>query len=84
MKTPKAFGHPCGVLNTGMTFIVLLYVAVGALGYIFCVSNCSDSITLDLPKGDPLVFYKLLLDYQIIYAVVFRVGLAPYLKIQIM
>ncbi|KPI91888.1 Proton-coupled amino acid transporter 4 [Papilio xuthus] len=54
MKTPKAFGRPCGVLNTGMTFIVLLYVAVGALGYVFCVSNCSDSITLDLPKGDPL------------------------------
>ncbi|XP_014369798.1 proton-coupled amino acid transporter-like protein CG1139 [Papilio machaon] len=54
MKTPKAFGRPCGVLNTGMTFIVLLYVAVGALGYVFCVSDCSDSITLDLPKGDPL------------------------------
>ncbi|CAG5039805.1 unnamed protein product [Parnassius apollo] len=54
MKTPKSFGRPCGVLNTGMTFIVLLYVTVGALGYVFCVSNCSDSITLDLPKGDPL------------------------------
>ncbi|XP_068619514.1 proton-coupled amino acid transporter-like protein CG1139 [Battus philenor] len=54
MKTPKSFGRPCGVLNTGMTFIVLLYVAVGALGYVFCVSECSDSITLDLPKGDPL------------------------------
>ncbi|CAH2035354.1 unnamed protein product, partial [Iphiclides podalirius] len=54
MKTPKSFGRPCGVLNTGMTFIVLLYVAVGALGYMFCVSDCSDSITLDLPKGDPL------------------------------
>ncbi|XP_039763925.1 proton-coupled amino acid transporter-like protein CG1139 isoform X1 [Pararge aegeria] len=54
MKTPKAFGSPCGVLNTGMTIIVILYVAVGAIGYIFCVSKCSDSITLDLPKGDPL------------------------------
>ncbi|XP_039763928.1 proton-coupled amino acid transporter-like protein CG1139 isoform X2 [Pararge aegeria] len=53
MKTPKAFGSPCGVLNTGMTIIVILYVAVGAIGYIFCVSKCSDSITLDLPKGDP-------------------------------
>ncbi|XP_026742220.1 proton-coupled amino acid transporter-like protein CG1139 isoform X2 [Trichoplusia ni] len=51
MATPKAFGTPCGVLNSGMTIIVLLYVAVGAIGYVFCVSDCSDSITLDLPRG---------------------------------
>lgn len=51
MKTPKAFGTPCGVLNSGMVIIVLLYVAVGALGYNYCVSNCSDSVTLDLPPG---------------------------------
>ncbi|KAL4704575.1 hypothetical protein ACJJTC_017830 [Scirpophaga incertulas] len=51
MKTPKAFGEPCGVLNVGMSIIVLLYVALGALGYVFCASRCSDSITLDLPQG---------------------------------
>lgn len=51
MATPKAFGAPCGVLNSGMVIIVLLYVAVGALGYVFCVSECSDSVTLDLPQG---------------------------------
>lgn len=51
MKTPKAFGKPCGVLNTGMTIIVLLYVCVGAIGYVYCVDQCSDSITLDLPQG---------------------------------
>lgn len=51
MATPKAFGAPCGVLNVGMMIIVLLYVAVGALGYVFCVSDCSDSVTLDLPQG---------------------------------
>ncbi|XP_045458657.1 proton-coupled amino acid transporter-like protein CG1139 [Melitaea cinxia] len=54
MKTPKAFGKPLGVLNVGMTIIVLLYVAVGALGYVYCVSDCRDSITLDLPEKDPL------------------------------
>lgn len=54
MRTPKAFGSPCGVLNMGMSIIVLLYVAVGALGYVYCVNDCSDSITLDLPQG-PLV-----------------------------
>ena len=51
MATPKAFGTPCGVLNVGMFIIVLLYVAVGSLGYVFCVSECSDSVTLDLPHG---------------------------------
>ncbi|CAF4743321.1 unnamed protein product [Pieris macdunnoughi] len=51
MKTPKAFLKPCGVLNTGMFIIVVLYVAIGAVGYTYCVSKCSDSITLDLPKG---------------------------------
>ncbi|XP_075990700.1 proton-coupled amino acid transporter-like protein acs isoform X2 [Anticarsia gemmatalis] len=51
MKTPKAFGKPLGVLNGGMTIIVLLYVAMGALGYVYCRSDCSDSITLDLPHG---------------------------------
>lgn len=58
MATPKAFGTPCGVLNSGMTIIVLLYVAVGAIGYVFCVSDCSDSITLDLPRG-PCVLYSI-------------------------
>ncbi|CAH0578366.1 unnamed protein product [Chrysodeixis includens] len=51
MATPKAFGTPCGVLNSGMLIIVVLYVSVGAIGYVFCVSECSDSITLDLPRG---------------------------------
>ncbi|XP_061707880.1 proton-coupled amino acid transporter-like protein CG1139 [Cydia pomonella] len=51
MKTPKSFGKPFGVLNVGMTFIVLLYIAVGAIGYVFCVEKCSDSVTLDLPQN---------------------------------
>ncbi|KAJ2954569.1 hypothetical protein O0L34_g2858 [Tuta absoluta] len=48
MKTPKDFGKPLGVLNIGMTFIVLLYVAIGVIGYNFCRSKCEDSITLDI------------------------------------
>ncbi|CAK1554052.1 unnamed protein product [Leptosia nina] len=51
MKTPKSFVQTCGVLDIAMLLIVLLYVALGVLGYLFCVSDCSDSITLDLPKG---------------------------------
>lgn len=56
MKTPKSFGKPLGVLNVGMGFIVLLYVTIGAIGYVFCVSNCQDSITLNLPQGAWSVF----------------------------
>ncbi|KAG7313315.1 hypothetical protein JYU34_000426 [Plutella xylostella] len=50
MQNPKSFGSTFGVLNVGMAFIVLLYVAVGVLGYLFCLSDCRDSITLNLPK----------------------------------
>ncbi|XP_013189148.1 proton-coupled amino acid transporter-like protein CG1139 [Amyelois transitella] len=51
MKTPKSFGSNFGVLNIGMTIIVLLYVAMGAIGYNYCRSQCLDSITLDLPDS---------------------------------
>ncbi|CAG4978162.1 unnamed protein product [Colias eurytheme] len=49
-KTPKSFGRPCGVLHIGMTLTTTLFLAVGYFGYIFCGSECSDAITLDLPK----------------------------------
>ncbi|CAB3258822.1 unnamed protein product [Arctia plantaginis] len=51
MKTPKAFGQPFGVLNIAMGFVVLLYMLVGAIGYAYCSTECSDIITLDLPSG---------------------------------
>lgn len=50
MKTPKAFGKPCGVLNIGMVFVTAIYLILGALGYVFCGQDCADSITLDLPQ----------------------------------
>lgn len=54
MKTPKAFGAPFGVLNTGMVVIVILYIGIGSIGYNFCRSKCEDTITLNLPHNDPL------------------------------
>ncbi|XP_050684005.1 proton-coupled amino acid transporter-like protein CG1139 [Leptidea sinapis] len=54
MKTPKQFWVTCGVLDVGMIIIVLFFLSVGILGYMFCVSECSDAITLDLPKNNGL------------------------------
>lgn len=55
MLTPKNFGGSCGVLNRGMTSIVVMYVFVGFFGYIkygpLCVGG---SITLLLPSAELL------------------------------
>lgn len=51
MATPQAFVTPCGVLNTGMSLIVMLYVLLGSLGYNYCRAECKDSISLNLPTG---------------------------------
>ncbi|XP_049885848.1 proton-coupled amino acid transporter-like protein CG1139 [Pectinophora gossypiella] len=61
MESPKDFGKPLGVLNLGMAFIVTLYVVIGVIGYIFCVSSCSDSITLDMPEGTALTISVLVM-----------------------
>ena len=50
MKTPQNFGGSCGVLNIGMTVIVILYVVVGFFGYIKYGSEAAGSITLNLPQ----------------------------------
>lgn len=52
MKTPQNFGGTCGVLNKGMTVIVILYVVVGLFGYIKYGAGAEGSITLNLPKKE--------------------------------
>ncbi|XP_073974096.1 proton-coupled amino acid transporter-like protein acs isoform X2 [Rhodnius prolixus] len=54
MLTPRSFGGYCGVLNKGMTVIVILYVFVGFFGYIRYGPDCLGSITLNLPQEDIL------------------------------
>ncbi|KAL0279968.1 UNVERIFIED_CONTAM: hypothetical protein PYX00_001406 [Menopon gallinae] len=54
MKTPKSFGGYCGVLNQGMTVIVILYVLVGFFGYIKYGVLSSGSVTLNLPSEEVL------------------------------
>lgn len=52
MKTPKAFGRPCGVLNNSMVIIVFLYVGMGFFGYLNYGDKAKGSITLNLPEAD--------------------------------
>ncbi|CAK1554053.1 unnamed protein product [Leptosia nina] len=65
MKTPKSFGRPCGVLHIGMSFVTVLFIAVGYVGYLYCVSDCSDVITLDLPRGPATTVAIILYGYAI-------------------
>lgn len=52
MKTPKAFGGRCGVLNCSMFIIVILYVGMGLLGYLAYGDEAEGSITLNIPKEE--------------------------------
>ncbi|KAL0120248.1 hypothetical protein PUN28_008127 [Cardiocondyla obscurior] len=52
MKTPQHFGGYYGVLNIGMTVIVLLYIAMGFFGYIKYGSEAAASVTFNLPHDE--------------------------------
>lgn len=52
MKTPKAFGGVTGVLNSAISIIVVLYIAMGLFGYLRFGDGVKDSITLSLPKDE--------------------------------
>ena len=49
MKTPQDFPGLTGVLNTGMSIVVILYTAVGFYGYLKFGDVVAGSITLNLP-----------------------------------
>ena len=48
-------GGPNGVLNTSMTLVVALYLAMGFYGYLKFGEDIEASITLNLPPGDMYV-----------------------------
>ena len=49
MKTPEAMKGWNGVLNTAMTIVACLYIAVGFYGYLQYGEKVEGSITLNLP-----------------------------------
>jgi len=52
MKTPQYFGGYCGVLNIGMTVIVVLYIAMGFFGYLKYGDDAAGSVTFNLPQDE--------------------------------
>ena len=61
MKTPEAMKGWNGVLNTAMTIVACLYIAVGFYGYLQYGEGVKGSITLNLPDElyvlTHLIFY---------------------------
>ena len=52
MKTPTDMRGWNGVLNTGMTMVTCLYIAVGFFGYLKYGEDVLGSITLNLPSDE--------------------------------
>lgn len=52
MKTPESFLGTTGVLNVGMSIVVILYTIFGFFGYLKFGDAIEASITLNLPKKD--------------------------------
>ena len=66
MKKPKKFITNFGVLNSGMSLSVMLYVAMGFFGYIRYGNEVAGSITLTLPEGELMsVIVQILLSFSI-------------------
>lgn len=48
MKEPQHFAKPLGVLNVGMTFVIMLFTTVGFLAYLQFGDQIEGSVTLNL------------------------------------
>lgn len=80
MKTPTHFIGCPGVLNFGMSFVVLLYSTVGFFGYLKFGDATAASITLNLPKDELLAQSVKLM---IAIAIFFTYGLQFYVPMDI-
>uniref|UniRef100_A0A336LI99 CSON003694 protein n=1 Tax=Culicoides sonorensis TaxID=179676 RepID=A0A336LI99_CULSO len=80
MKTPKSFVTKCGVLNTAMIFIVILYVGMGLFGYIAFGVDVQGSITLNLPNQEIL---SQIVKGSLAFAIFITHALACYVAIDI-
>lgn len=86
MKTPQDMKGWNGVLNTSMIIISCLYIGFGFFGYLKFGEAAQGSITLNLPKDEPLaITVKVLMSLAIFlsYALQFYVPvelLLPYMR----
>ena len=88
MKRPKEMLGFCGVLNTSMTIVAAMYVAMGFFGYLKYGESISACITLNLPINDILtqvvlclfcfaIFISYALQFYVIIDIVQRNFLLP-------
>ncbi|KAG5876330.1 hypothetical protein JTB14_004985 [Gonioctena quinquepunctata] len=61
MKSPKSFVGICGVLNIGMTTIVVLYIGMGLFGYLAFGPEVGGSISYTIGNAIPAQVGKVLL-----------------------
>ncbi|KAL1117019.1 hypothetical protein AAG570_004347 [Ranatra chinensis] len=54
MKNTRRFGTTFGVLNLGMSVVTTLLILVGFVGYLKYGDGVQGSLSLNLPKNDPL------------------------------
>ena len=59
MKTPKSFRNKFGVLNTGMTVVVIIYTTIGLFGYLKYGNSLSGSVTLNIPQNEMYLILNL-------------------------
>lgn len=85
MREPDALGGSAGVLNTGMTLVACLNVAIGFFGYLKYGDDVKASITLNLPAESMYQYCQVIfaiaifLSYAIQYYVPFNI-IWPWVK----
>ncbi|XP_040568397.1 proton-coupled amino acid transporter 1 isoform X1 [Lepeophtheirus salmonis] len=78
MRTPQELRGWNGVLNTSMTIVSCLYIAVGFFGYLRYGNHLDGSITLKFPEGEwlaQIIFFSMCLAIFFSYALQFYVPL---------
>ncbi|XP_072743747.1 proton-coupled amino acid transporter-like protein acs [Anoplolepis gracilipes] len=81
MKTPQSFGGYFGVLNIGMTVIVILYIIIGFFGYVKYGSEAAGSVTFNLPQ-DAAMSQSIKIMFAI--AIFITYALQAYVPVEIM
>ncbi|XP_064099323.1 proton-coupled amino acid transporter-like protein pathetic isoform X2 [Macrobrachium nipponense] len=82
MKTPQSIGGLNGVLNTGMSVTLCLYITMGFFGYLQYGNDIQGSITLNLPPREGLaqavkilMALSIFFTYPLMMYVTFEIGI---------
>ncbi|XP_034948979.1 proton-coupled amino acid transporter-like protein CG1139 [Chelonus insularis] len=81
MKNPSNFTKRCGVLNWGMSCLVILHALVGSIGYAKWGDSSMGNFIQNLPRLHPVTIVALVIQA---FAIYFTYGLQCYLPITIL